>query len=269
MSDRKGRWRSLGRILLFLCCSAFVLVLTSALPFARTGVAQTLVIGAITSTGSLALTALFIRWDGLRLRDVGAMPNRGSLGRLAIGFMIGLSLVALHSYLVGVVGHVRLIRTAAASLEQAGLIFLGYVLLSAREELAFHGYPLRRLQPVLGIWPAQAMIAVVFAIEHMTGGWSYSQALWGAATGSLLFGMASIATRGLAVPIGIHAAWNFGDWIRGNRADIGVWRPEIQTGFEGAASWAGIWCYVLIMILATLGFWFWHRAQNSVFVRDT
>jgi uncharacterized protein len=269
MADRIGTWRSLGRILLFLCCSALVLVLTSALPFAQTGIAQTLVIGAITGAGSLALTVLFMRWDGLRLRDVGALPNRGSAGRLAIGFMIGLSLVVLHSYLVGVVGHVRLVRTAAASFEQTGLIFLGYLLLSAREELSFHGYPLRRLQSVLGIWPAQAMIAAVFAIEHMAGGWSYSQALWGAAMGSLLFGMASIATRGLAVPIGIHAAWNFGDWTRGNRADIGVWRPEIQTGFEATASWTGIWCYVLIMILATLGFWFWHRAQHSAFGRDT
>ena len=268
MSDGISTSRSLGRVLLFLCCCAFVLVLTSALPFARAGVAQTLVIGSIASVGSFALTVLFTRWDGLRLRDVGAMPDGGSPGRFAIGFMIGLSLVALHSYLVGIVGHVRLVRTAGASLEQAGLIFLGYVLLSAREELAFHGYSLRRLQTALGVWPAQAMIAAVFAIEHMAGGWSYSQALWGAATGSLLFGMASIATRGLAVPIGIHAAWNFGDWVRGNRADPGVWRPEIQAGFEGAASSAGIWCYVLIMILATVGFWFWHRTQNSAFSRD-
>lgn len=261
-------WQTLGRVLLFLCCCAFVLVLASALPFPRAGLAQTLAIGATTSVGSFALTVLFVRWDGLRIRDVGAMPNGGSPGRLAIGFMIGLSLVALHSYLVGVVGHVRLVRTTGASLEQAGLILLGYVLLSAREELAFHGYPLRRLQSAFGVWPAQAMIAAVFAIEHMAGGWSYSQALWGAAIGSLLFGMASIATRGLAVPIGIHAGWNVGDWIRGNRADVGVWRPEIQAGFEGAASWAGIGCYVSIMILAMFGFWFWHRAENSPFVHD-
>lgn len=268
MSAAASTSRSIARVLLFLGCCALVLVLTSALPFARAGIAQTIVIGAIATLGSFALTVLFTRWDGVRLRDVGAMPDQGSPGRFAIGFVIGLSLVALHSGLLTLVGHVQLVAAVQANLGQAALTFLGYVLLSAREELSFHGYPLRRLQAVVDVWPAQAIIAAVFAIEHVAGGWPYSQALWGAAIGSLLFGMASIATRGLAVPIGIHAAWNFADWIRGNRTDPGIWRPEIDAGFEDAAARAGTVCYVVIMLLAMGGFWYWHRVRNSVLVRD-
>jgi membrane protease YdiL (CAAX protease family) len=191
------------------------------------------------------------------------MPNGNSLMLLVIGFACGLLLVALHSILVGVVGHTHWVRAAGPTASQAGLIGIGYFFLSAREELAFHGYPLRRLQVLLGVWGAQVAIAAVFALEHMAGGWSLAQALWGAGMGSLLFGMASIATRGLAIPIGIHAAWNFGDWIRGNRPEPGVWRPEIDRGFEAAASWTGIWAYVAIMAVATVLFWFWHRTRKA------
>lgn len=262
------QWRSVGRVLLFLAACTLVLVMTASLAFVRSSPWQELMIGSIAGLGSLVLTALFVRWDGLRLGDVGARPNANSPGRLAIGFALGLLLVALHSFLVAVAGHVQWVRTERPTIHHASLVVIGYLLLAAREELAFHGYPLRRLQELLGLWPAQAAIAAVFALEHLAGGWSFGQALWGAAMGSLLFGMASIATRGLAVPIGIHAAWNVGDWIRGNRAEPGVWRPEIATGFEGAASRAGIWCYVLVMALAVLCFWWWHRAQKGANARN-
>ena len=55
--------------------------------------------------------------------------------------------------------------------------------------------------------------------------------------------------------------------MRGNRAEPGLWRPEIEAGFAGTASWAGIGCYVAIMALATLAFWCWYRAQEAARVR--
>jgi hypothetical protein len=131
MTQQANRWRSLGRVFLYLLGCAFVLALTASLPLARRGPAQELIIGSVASLGSFALTVLFVRWDGLRLRDVGAMPTSES--------------------------------------------------------------------------PA------LFAI----------------------------------------------------RAEVGLWRPEIETAFEGTASWAGIWCYVAVIALATLGFWCWHRAQET------
>lgn len=240
----------------------------SSLPTGQHGPVQELIIGSLASIGSFVLTLVFVRWDGLRLRDVGAMPQGCSPVLLVTGFVLGLFLVALHSFLVGIVGPVHWIRAAGPTAGQATIVVTAYLFLAAREELAFHGYPLRRLQYLIGVWGAQAIIATVFALEHMVGGWSLAQALWGAAVGSLLFGMASIATRGLAVPIGIHAAWNFGDWMRGNRAEPGVWRPQIEAGLEGAASRAGVWCYLLVMGLAILGFWFWHRKRGAAKVRD-
>jgi membrane protease YdiL (CAAX protease family) len=263
-SKRRSQWRTVGRVLLFLVTCASVLALTASLPLGRRGPEQVLMIGFLASFGSFALTVLFVRWDGLRLRDVGAMPNGNSLGLFAVGFALGLFLIALHSLLVSVAGHVHWVQAARPTVWQASLVVTGYLFLATREELAFHGYPLRRLQGVFGLWGAQATIAVAFALEHMVGGWSLAQALWGAAIGSLLFGMASIATRGLAVPIGMHAAWNIGDWMRGYKAEPGLWRPRIEAGFEGPATSAGVWCYVAVMALAIFAFWRWHRTRGAL-----
>jgi membrane protease YdiL (CAAX protease family) len=265
MMYRKWRdqWRSVGRVLLFLVAGALVLAVIGSLPVGQRGPLHVLMIGLLASLGSFALTVLFVGWDGLRLHDVGAMPAGNSLGLFAIGFAFGLFLVALHSFLVGVAGHVHWVQAARPTAWQACLVVTGYLFLAAREELAFHGYPLRRLQGIFGVWGAQATIAAVFALEHMLGGWSLAQALWGAAIGSLLFGMASIATRGLAVPIGMHAAWNVGDWLRGYKAEPGLWRPSIEAGFEAAATSAGVWCYVVVMALAIFAFWRWHRTRAA------
>jgi hypothetical protein len=71
MTDKTGPWRSLGRALLFLVGCAVALALTASLPPARPGQAQELFIGSVGSVLAFALTVLFVRWDGLRLSDVG------------------------------------------------------------------------------------------------------------------------------------------------------------------------------------------------------
>ncbi|MDQ6769911.1 MAG: CPBP family intramembrane metalloprotease [Gemmatimonadota bacterium] len=138
-----------------------------------------------------------------------------------------------------------------------------YVLLASREELAFHGYPLRRLNSLFGLWVSQFVVALVFASEHVAGGSTWVQALLGASVGSLLFGMAAISTGGLALPIGLHAAWNFGDWMHGGKNSGGVWHPVGLEAFRDRADRAAMIGYVVVMIAATLAFWRTHRRAVS------
>ena len=246
-------------MLLFLICNLIVLAATAplaaALPVATQGVA----IGAVASVVAFALTALFLRWDGLPLGDVGVAVERGSVLRLAIGFALGLLIVALHASIVAIAGHVRLTRSPEVGAGTIAITVVAYLCLSCREELAFHGYPLRRLQSLFGVWLAQSIIALVFAAEHVAGGVTWGHALLGAGLGSLLFGMASIATRGLAVPIGMHAAWNLGDWMRGGKPTQGLWKPVIEDRFTGRAPMISEIAYVVVMSAATLAFWWWYR----------
>jgi hypothetical protein len=52
------------------------------------GLWPNLVSGTVASLGAFALTVLFVRWEGLRLEDVGAAPARRSLARFSLGFPV-------------------------------------------------------------------------------------------------------------------------------------------------------------------------------------
>lgn len=222
-----------------------------------------MVTGAITSLGTLILTAVFVRWEGLRLVDVGAAIGKGSGLRFVAGFLVGLLLVVLHVSIEGFVGGLRWVRTEGFGSLDVLMMLITYVLLACREELAFRGYPLRRLNSMFGLWVSLIVVALVFALEHVAGGSSWTQALFGAGVGSLLFGIAALATRGLAVPIGIHAAWNLGDWLHGGKGSGGLWQPVVRDGYRDRADSAAMIGYVVIMLAATVAFWRWQRRQPS------
>lgn len=221
MKNESQRWWVLGRVLLFMIGCAIVLVAITPVAPKGNGSTSELFTGVMASLGAFGLTLLFLRWEGLRLDDVGVSPDRRSLLRFVIGFLIGAFLVALNSTALWGAGHVRWVRASEIGLTDVMITPVAYLCLAAREELAFHGYPLRRLKTFFGIWGAQLLVASIFALEHVAGGSTLWLALFGAGVGSLLFGMAAIATRGIALPIGIHAAWNIGDWMRGDKATVG------------------------------------------------
>ena len=258
-SDQIGRCVVLARIVLFfVACVAMLIVAT---PVARLfpKVPLAISIGVASSFGALALTLVFVRWDGVSAHDVGAAPDRHSVSRLAAGFVLGLLLVAINTLAMWCTGHVTWIWTPAPNLFDAAVTLVVFLLLASREELAFHGYPLRRLESVYGEWVAQAVVALIFALEHVAGGSSWANAFIGSGVGSLLFGMAAIASRGLALPIGLHAAWNFGDWLRGGKDSVGVWKAVVDEAFAGSVETAGMVSYVVLFLLTTLSFWRWHR----------
>ncbi len=82
--------------------------------------------------------------------------------------------------------------------------------------------------------------------------------------GSLLFGMAAIATRGIAVPVGIHAARNIGDWLRGGKSMPGVWRPIVEPGYESEMGVWGLVTYMVVTGLATCVFWYYWRSHPFI-----
>ena len=102
-----------------------------------------------------------------------------------------------------------------------------FIALSAGEELGFRGYPFYRLRDRYGIVSAQIIVALAFAVYHMLQGWPPVNALVGTTAGSVLFGLAALASRGLAFPIGVHAAWNAGSWLIGMKDETGYWRMEL------------------------------------------
>jgi membrane protease YdiL (CAAX protease family) len=254
----------LARVLLFMLACAAVVAFVA--PFARkfNGKESEVFLGVVTSMATFALTLLFVRWERLRLVDVGAMPNAGSLARLALGFLFGSLIIAAWAGMSVAAGQMHWVRANDVDARSILVALMAYLSLACREELAFRGYPLRRMYGRSGLWAAQLLIAFVFALEHKLAGATWVDAFLGSGVGSLLFGMAAIATRGLAVPIGLHAAWNLGHWALGLKGTPGLWRAVVDGKHPPSAGLTEIVLYDLVMLTATFAFWLWHRRARSV-----
>ena len=63
-----------ARVLLFLLVCPVILVLTNPIASKLAGPWSEFAIGLGTAIATLLLTLLFVRWEGLRLSDVGAQP---------------------------------------------------------------------------------------------------------------------------------------------------------------------------------------------------
>ena len=258
----KDKWRSFGRVVLFMVGCAVILIVAAPLVPKRPGWSPDFILGTIATLWALLLTFVFVRWEGLRPDDVGVKPDGRTLARFASGYCIGLLLVTLTASLLFAAGSVHWSSAPAFHLSEAVWPFLTYIVLSCREELAFHGYPLRSLARGFGDWIALIFVSVVFALEHRVGGYPWTQAILGAGVGSLLFGMAALVTRGLAVPIGIHAAWNFGQWAIGEKGTAGIWTEIVNDSGDHSVQVVRSLIYVVVISIATFSFWLWGRSKS-------
>lgn len=86
---------------------------------------------------------------------------------------------------------------------------------AAAEELLFRGFVFQRLLDGLGVWPAQLIVGAFFVLTHADAlgavgglGWLAGANIFLA---SILFGLAYLRTRSLAMPLGLHLAANLAE----------------------------------------------------------
>jgi len=219
----------------------------------------TVTIAAIVTVG---LTIIFVRWEKLQLKDVGVVPNSHSFSRLLIGFIAGLALPCLQTAMVLLTGHIKLVISPNITVPAVLSNLLLYVMLSCREELAFRTYPLRSLNYTIGSRGALLIVALMFGIEHVIGGSSWLYGLAGAGFGSLLYGMAALTTKGIAFPIGLHAAWNFGQWVVGFQGKSGIWKAVIDQGYKDRVDMIGFISYLVTMGLGIVIIYFYWKKSS-------
>ncbi len=161
-------------------------------------------------------------------------------------------------------GHTHwIIRTPHGSYGVVLLAFAAYLMLALREELAFRGYSLRRMESALGFWISLLIMVVAFTLEHAAAGWTWSRAMLGPPAGALLFGMAALATRGIAVPLGIHSAFNFGQWLMGQKEIAGPFQLVVDAGYARQAEILGYAGYLAGTLLGIAGFWLLCRSRSG------
>src|SRR5262245_40203660 len=153
------QFRLVGEVLSFVVSCALLLIVANPLMSRLAGKQKGLAIATATMLGAFALTIVFTRFDGWSLEKVGAKVEWRSLPRMIFGVAVGLLIVGAWAAATYATCGVRWQRVPETSLASVVTSTLAYLLLAGREELAFHGYPLRRLHSAWGVWPAQLFIA--------------------------------------------------------------------------------------------------------------
>jgi len=248
-----GQISTLLRVLLFCILCAVLLATGSSLLKGCKKPWADLSLGFFAATASFLLSIPFAKWEKVSLRQLGLIPGKATLGKLVTGFLIGLLIAGLHLALALIFGYISLIH-ATPSFYTVALSFLLYLILATREEIAFRGFALRSLTYKIGAWKAQLIIAFIFALEHMAGGFTWQQAFFGSGVGAVLFGLAALRTKGIALPVGLHAAWNFGQWCFGMKNTPGIWQVSVSKGFEEKNEQIIMICYLIVMWLAITAF---------------
>lgn len=167
--------------------------------------------------------------------------NARWIRELFLGGLIGSALMAIPAFVLGVFGWVNWQwNPEGFSILLPGLLLFAGV--AAAEELLFRGFVFQRLISGLGQWPAQGITAVFFLLTHldnpgMTGNVKVMAGI-NIFLASILFGLAFIRTRSLAMPLGLH--W-MANWTQGGILGFGVSGTRqpglLMPGFDGAPSW--------------------------------
>ncbi|PKA99654.1 hypothetical protein B0O79_3372 [Flavobacteriaceae bacterium MAR_2009_75] len=159
-------------------------------------------------------------------------------------------------------GHFQLNLVPDLTTAEIGLSLLLYILAGAREELVFRSYSLRSLSYSLTPLMALIIMTAIFIVEHLVGGMTWQNGILGAGTGAVLFGLAALKTKGLALPLGLHIAWNFGQWSLGFKGTSGIWEAIVEEGHEAHVQNIGMGAYLFVMGLAITGVCIFYKKEK-------
>ncbi|WP_431216266.1 CPBP family intramembrane glutamic endopeptidase [Puia sp. P3] len=162
-------------------------------------------------SGTLAaflVTWIFLRWEKSSFTSIGLLWEKGTLFRFFKGFLLGSCIFFVMVLILAGYSGGRLQRIPWNADGYTLIAYLTFIPLGLMEEVAFRSYPLVRLNQVFGIRVTLLIIALAFALYHISMGWSIYVALAGPFVWSFVFGLAAVWSRGIALPAGIHISVN-------------------------------------------------------------
>jgi membrane protease YdiL (CAAX protease family) len=222
-----------------------------------------LVWGLLGSFALVALTRLFLRRTGRSWSDVGLLPARRSLWKALLGLMLGAGVYGTNLLLItNLVAPIGLGWNPNLEPLAAGAAVLSFLALSCMEELGFRGLPLRTLLPTLGAWKAQTMVAVAFGLCHLAFGWSWNSVLTGVIPSALLFGAAALASKGLAMPIALHAGLNIARWSFGESPSPGFWTMSAEESTQARIATVAPFIGVGVTLAFAVALWTWDGSSR-------
>jgi len=151
---------------------------------------------------------LFLKFDRKRFSDIGLTFERNTVVKFFVGVITGVIIMGLLAMSVIYFTNVEIKVNQGSNLLHFLLATAALLPLAFMEELGFRAYPLQILKDKLGIRQSIIITSILFGLYHIINGWSIASSFYGPAVWGLIFGLAAIYSKGIAMPTGIHYAAN-------------------------------------------------------------
>ncbi len=166
----------------------------------------------VQQAGVVILASLICQWFRKKpLSELLGKLDRKWPMEWAIGCTAGGLLMLLPATALWALGYADW-RMQAADFTLLLPVIITFVGVALAEEFVFRGFMFQRLMDGIGLWPAQLLMAAYFVLTHSatleTAGQQKYLACVNIFLASIMFGLAFIRTKSLALPIGLHFAAN-------------------------------------------------------------
>jgi membrane protease YdiL (CAAX protease family) len=220
----------------------------------------------LTFVAFLAASAIMAHFER---RTVGAygLPWRKTFGLqfwqgAAIGFA-SITLLLLCLRALGVFDFGTLALRGGAIAQWALVYALVFIIVALKEEFATRGYALFTLISGIGFWPAALLTSAYFGYSHAGNTGENLAGLINAGAIGLLFCFMVLRTGNLWLPIGFHAAWDWGESFFFGVADSGNSVPgHLLAPIASGPAWLsggsvgpeGSWICTLVIVVVGVAF---------------
>lgn len=189
------------------------------------------------------------------MADVGLAFKQNTIGKFFAGVIAGIVLAGLLATTVLCFSHATIQVNPISSVSHFLLVTLPLIPLAYMEEIGFRAYPLEILKNKIGIRLSIVVTSILFALYHIANGWPVATSFYGPAVWGLLFGLAAIYSRGIAMPTGIHYAVNLTTSAFGANNNVSIWSinpTKIPVTTQRGIDWTTILPSLALLVFAVL-----------------
>ena len=212
--------------------------------------------GIIGTFAAFFTTALFLKFDKKQFSDVGLIVKRNTIAKFFAGVLVGIITMGLLTIVVLHFTHAKIQTNLSSNFLHFLLMTLPLLPLAFMEELGFRAYPLEILKDKIGKRQSIIITSILFALYHVANGWTIASSFYGPAVWGLVFGLAAIYSKGIAMPTGIHYAANLTTSAFGtanNAASIWIIKQtQTPTTKSGEWDWVTILPAVALLVFAII-----------------
>ncbi|WP_412850874.1 CPBP family intramembrane glutamic endopeptidase [Chryseobacterium sp. PMSZPI] len=203
----------------------------------------------IAAVFTIIVVIIFIRSDKITLSDIGIRWTKKSIFQFLTGCILGGAMVVIMTLMITNFSPITFEKSSSFD-SKAFIIYIPlFFFVACREEITFRTYMLWRLKNNVGNIVSLLIVTIIFILEHILAGFTLKWAIIGSGLGGILFGFAALRTRNIALPIGLHFAWNFTHWALGYKDNTGLFHEITIKGEESQGEFVAFIAYILVMLL--------------------